>query len=408
MRSNSQTTAWFIVGLLWVVALLNYFDRLMITTMRDSLRAAIPMSDEQFGSLTSVFLWVYGVLSPAGGWLADRFSRSRVIVVSLLVWSLVTWLTGHARNYEELLVARALMGISEACYIPAALALIADYHRGSTRSLATGIHMTGISAGSALGGVGGWLAQHYGWSLSFTLFGLIGIGYALLLCLWLRDPPDSPATAVVDHPLEPGQGSIWALFARPSFLFLVFYWAVLGLAGWAIVAWMPTFLKEQFHLEQGKAGLLATGYLNTATLLGVISGGFLADRWSRRNQRARILVPMLGLFVAAPGICLTALGNWLPAVLCGLVVYGFFRAFSDANTMPILCLISQPRQRATGYGVLNLFSCVAGGVGSYLGGWLKDGQVNLSAVFVAAALCLLLSGTALALIRPSHTPACDH
>jgi len=131
MNSDRLPRAWLIVGVLWVVAALNYLDRIMITTMRDSLTQAVPMTDAQFGLLTSVFLWVYGLLSPLAGFLADRFNRSRLIVFSLLVWSLLTWLTGHARSFEELIAVRALMGLSEAAYLPAALALIADYHRGS-------------------------------------------------------------------------------------------------------------------------------------------------------------------------------------------------------------------------------------------------------------------------------------
>ena len=112
-----------VVAMLWPVACLNYFDRLMITTMRDSIKAEITMTDAQFGLLTSAFLWVYAVLSPAAGFLADRFGRSRVIIGSLFVWLAVVWLTGHAQTSNQLLVARALMGLSEACYMPAALAL---------------------------------------------------------------------------------------------------------------------------------------------------------------------------------------------------------------------------------------------------------------------------------------------
>jgi MFS family permease len=187
--ASGMSRAWLIVAVLWVVAVLNYLDRIMITTMRDSLTEVIPMTDAQFGLLTSVFLWVYGLLSPLAGFLADRFNRCRLIIISLFVWSLLTWLTGYAKTFEQLIVVRALMGVSEAAYLPAALALIADYHRGSTRSLATGIHMTGLSVGTGLGGVGGWLAEKQGWTFAFEVFGIFGIVYALVLIWVLREAP---------------------------------------------------------------------------------------------------------------------------------------------------------------------------------------------------------------------------
>ena len=155
--------AWLVVALLWPVGLLNYLDRLMITTMHDPIVAPIPMSDEQFGLLTAVFLWVYASCSPAAGFLADRFSRRTMIVGSLGVWSAMTWLTAHAASFQQLLAARALMGISEACYIPAALAMIADYHPRTTRSLANGLHMSGVYAGMTLGGIGGYLDTLVDW-----------------------------------------------------------------------------------------------------------------------------------------------------------------------------------------------------------------------------------------------------
>src|SRR5690606_34280071 len=170
---------WLLVLLLCVVGALNYLDRMMITTMRSSILEEIPMSDAQFGLLTSVFLWIYGLLSPAAGYLADRFSRSRVIIVSLIVWSVITWLTSRATTFEELLITRALMGISEACYIPAALALIVDYHRGTTKSLATGLHIAGIYVGQSLGFTGAWLAEKNSWQYAFSVFGMIGIAYAV-------------------------------------------------------------------------------------------------------------------------------------------------------------------------------------------------------------------------------------
>src|SRR5262245_64986902 len=116
----------------------------MITTMRSSLMKDIAMTEKQFGMLTTAFLIVYGLLSPFAGYLADRFSRSLVIMGSLFIWSFITWLTAHAKTYEELLATRFLMGISEACYITACLALVTDYHRGNTRSRATDLLIVGV------------------------------------------------------------------------------------------------------------------------------------------------------------------------------------------------------------------------------------------------------------------------
>ncbi len=399
--------AWLVVALLWVVGAFNYLDRVMITTMRTSVVEAIPMTDAQFGLLTSVFLWVYAALSPFAGFLADRFSRSRVIVGSLLAWSAITWLTAHATTFGELLATRALMGISEACYIPAALALILDYHRTTTRSLAIGVHMTGIMVGSGLGGLGGWIAERRGWSHAFEIFGLAGIGYAVVLALLLRDAPRGPGEPVVATAATRVRlgAAIASLFGRGAFILALIYWGLLGLAGWGVVGWMPTYLKENFHLSQGEAGLSATGYLQAAALVGVLVGGVWADRWSRTNPRAPIFVPVVGLSLAAPGILFAAYTDSLPLALAALVLYGLAKAFSDTNMMPILSLVADPRYRATGYGVLNFFSCAVGGLTIYAGGALRDAHVDVSRVFQFSALSLVVCATLLYFVRPRPQPA---
>lgn len=402
--STLPARAWLVVALLWVVGMLNYLDRVIITTMHGSLIEAIPMTEAQFGLLTSVFLWVYGILSPFAGFLADRFNRSRVIVISLFAWSVLTWLTAHATTFHGLLITRALMGISEACYIPAALALIADYHRGSTRSLATGVHMSGIMVGSGLGGLGGWIAEHYGWTRAFAIFGLVGIAYTLVVALLLRDrPADAPdeGARILSRPQINLVDALRSLFAQRGFIFAICYWGLLGLAGWAVVGWMPTYLNEHFKLSQGTAGLSATGYLQFSALIGVLVGGYWADRWSKVNARARIYVPLIGILVAAPGILLASSLNWLPFALAGLVCFGLAKAFSDSNMMPILCTVADARYRATGYGVLNLFSCVIGGLTIYAGGILRDAKVDVSHVFQFAAGSMLVCAALLFFIRPT-------
>lgn len=407
LDSKLPRHAWLVVGLLWLVGCLNYLDRVIVTTMRGSLVEAIPMTDAQFGLLTSVFLWVYAFLSPFAGFLADRFNRSRVIVISLLAWSVITWLTAHATTFNQLLVTRALMGISEACYIPAALALITDYHRGSTRSLATGVHMSGIMVGSGLGGLGGWIAERHSWSHAFTIFGVIGIVYTAVVALFLRDRPADPgstgASLRVAQPQVKLGEALRSLFARRGFLFALGYWGLLGLAGWAVVGWMPTYLTEHFSLSQGTAGLSATGYLQASALVGVLVGGFWADRWSKKEERGRIYVPLIGLLMAAPAIMIAASTTWLPLAIGGLVVFGLTKAFSDSNMMPIVCLVADPRYRATGYGVLNFFSCTVGGFTIYAGGILRDSHVDVSRVFQFASVSMIGCAALLWFIRPAPT-----
>ena len=402
LGSEPLPRGWIIVGCLWFVAGLNYLDRIMITTMRDSLVEAIPMTDAEFGSLTSIFLFVYGGFSPFAGFLADRFNRSHVIIGSVFLWSAITWLTGQATTYNELLLARAAMGITEACYIPASLALIVDYHRGNTRTFATGLHQSGISVGSSLGGLGGVLAQNHGWAFPFQVFGVIGIVYSLFLVLIVRDPPKP---MVIDAPLEGGRrvgfsDAIHHLLTNPRYLLLVACVSSLGLAGWAMVGWMPTYLKEQFDLGQGRAGMTATGYLHVAGFIGCLAGGFFTDQWVRRDPRGRMYVPILGLCIAAPGIILAASSSLLLFSLVGLVTYGMCRHFADTNLMPILCIVADARYRATGYGIMNFCSCLVGGVGIYAGGYIRDRNVDVSIVFQVAGAGLLLAAFLIWCIRP--------
>jgi len=392
LTSPLPARAWLIVALLWVVGCLNYLDRVMITTMRSSLKDAITMTDAQFGLLTTAFLLVYGVLSPFAGFLADRFSRSRVIIGSLFAWSFITWLTAHAKTYEQLLATRFLMGISEACYIPGALALVTDYHRGSTRSRATGLLLGGVFVGSGLGGLGGWLAERHGWGYAFNLFGLIGIVYCVVLAVLLRDPPRPKESETGNDPLQfvrVGE-ALRSLFRSGTFILLLTYWGLLGLAGWMVVGWMPTYFQEHFHMRQGAAGLWVNVCLYSACMVGLFVGGTLADRWSPKNRSACVLVSITGLCLAAPSIFLVALAGLFPLAVIGLIAYGLTRSFADAEMMPTLCLTVDARYRATGYGVLNLFSCLVGGATIYLGGVLRDTHVNINKLFQFGAFGILV------------------
>lgn len=424
MNKESPVTryAWLVVALLWVVAMLNYLDRLMITSMREWIVADIPMSDARFGLLTSIFLWIYGLVSPVGGFLADRYSRKWVIMVSLVIWSATTWITGHMHSFESLLVARAIMGISEACYIAAALALIADYHTGATRSLATGLHQSGLYAGAALGGAGGWIAADHGWRMAFTVFGAIGVVYAVLLVVLLRDRPRVEPVAVASAASEPiSAGAVFnALFTSRSFWALMAFNGLAGMAFWLINGWLPTFIQELFigwkptgawaallpdrwigalEITKGSAGLYATAPVQVASFVGILIGGVWADRWARTNPRGRLLIPLLGFVCAGPCLFLLANTASFGVTLAAMMVFGLGRGFADANLMPIVCQVVDARYRATAYGVLIFISVMVGGGMIYAGGWLRDRQVALAIPFMIAAVGLFAAGLMLLAVK---------
>ena len=400
---------WRVLALLWFVACFNFMARQMIATMHGSVVGAIPMTEAQFGLLTSVFLWVYGLLSPVAGFMSDRFGRSRVIIVSMLSWSAVTWLTAYARTLEELLVMRALMAVCEASYMPASLALIAEYHRGATRALATGIHMSGAVLGCALAGLGGWLAERHTWHYAFSIIGAVGVGYGVILVLALRDAPrvsDGPneekgPSPVADLAPKVGFGrAIASLLGHSPFLLVLPYVLLMGTAGLVISSWMPTYMREHFHIGQGAAGLAATGYTNVAGLLGLFIGGAWSDRWRRTNVRGYIYVTVIGVFVAVPGILLLAQAPTFAFAMAGLVLYGLGTEFSDSTQMPILCQIVDPRYRATAYGTLNFVQQITGGLAIYALGAMRDLHVDTGSMLIVATGIQAVAGTLLLLVRP--------
>ena len=399
--------AWLVVGLLVPVALLNYLDRQMLASMKFSVMHDIPDIglEANWGTILALFKWVYAFLSPIGGYLADRYSRRHVIAGSLLVWSIVTWTTGHVTTYEQLLATRALMGISEAFYIPAALALIADFHTGGTRSRAVGLHQMGIYVGVIIGGFGGYVADHpgLGWRVAFDACGLAGVAYAVPLFLLLRNPPRT-AEALNRPRTSPG-GALRELLGNGSFILLVLYFTLPALAGWIVRDWMPAILKAEFGIGQGLAGVSATIYWQVAAIVGALGGGWLADRWMRKTSRGRIFVSAIGMSLIVPamfGVGYAPQTGLLWVAVGFLILFGLGWGFFDSNNMPILCQIARPELRATGYGIMNLVSISCGGFADWGFGLLRDRQVPLFGIFAVFASFAIVSIVLVLLIRPRY------
>lgn len=378
ISKNSKTYAWIVVVLLWIVALLNYLDRQMLATMRPSMEMDIHelQSATNFGHLMGIFLWVYGLMSPVAGIIADKTNRKWLIVGSLFVWSAVTYGMGLANTFHQLYWLRAIMGISEALYIPAGLALIADYHTGKTRSLAIGIHMTGLYVGQALGGFGATIAEKFTWHTTFHWFGIVGIGYAVVLAIFLREKAGRREVPVVgtaasnrdvvkatEHiPLFKG---LAMLFSNISFWIILFYFAIPSLPGWATKNWLPTLFAQNLDIPMFRAGPMSTISIAASSFIGVIFGGILSDRWVQKNLRGRIYTSAIGLLLTIPALVLIGFGHTTAAVIGAALCFGIGYGMFDANNMPILCQFVSPKNRATAYGIMNM-------VGVFFGAFITD------------------------------------
>ena len=394
---------WIVVALLWVVALLNYMDRQMLSTMREYIAMDIAelQSAEAFGVLMGIFLWIYAVVSPFAGTVADRLSRKWLIVGSLAVWSAVTLLMGYCTTFNQLKWLRGFMGISEALYIPSSLSLIADYHSGKSRSLAVGIHMTGLYLGQALGGFGANFAKALTWQQTFHWFGIIGIAYAVILIFCLKEA--RPAAAPVKTDSKPAaKESIWKsfglIFSNIAFWAILFFFASSSMPGWATKNWLPTLFQGSLDIPMEKAGPIATITIAFASFIGVLIGGPLSDKWVKKNLKGRIYTSAIGLGMMIPALVLIGLGHGIVAAVAAGLIFGIGYGMFDTNNMPILCQFVPGRLRATAYGFMNTVGVAMGAVCTQVLGRMQDGG-HLGAAFavlgIVTALALLVQLTVL-------------
>lgn len=399
-KKHSNLYPWIVVGLLWFVAMLNYLDRQMLATMRPSMQGDIAdlQSATNFGNLMAIFLWIYGLMSPLSGMIADRINRKGLIVSSLAIWSGVTLLMGYTTTFHQLYWLRAVMGVSEAVYIPAGLSLIADFHTSRTRSLAIGVHMTGLYMGQALGGFGATIAGSYSWQTTFQVFGLVGVIYAGVLLIFLKEArtkDDFPKQPDTEH--IPTLQGVRLLLTNASFWVILFYYAIPSLPGWATKNWLPTLFASNLNISMTQAGPLSTITIAVASFIGVILGGILSDRWVQTNIRGRIYTSAIGLFLTIPSLLLIGFGQSLAHILGAAFCFGVGFGMFDANNMPILCQFVPARSRATAYGLMNMMGVFAGAfITNWLGkstdaGSLGSDFAMLSVVVLVALLVQLYS-----------------
>jgi MFS family permease len=373
--SQAGSYKWFVVGILWLVCFFNYADRQAIFSVFPLIGHQFSLTDVQLGVLGSSFMWMYALFGPLAGWLCDRFPRKTLVLGALLFWSVATGATAFSRGYWQLILCRALGGLGEAFYFPASMSLISDYHR-ETRSRAMSIHQSSVYAGTIVGGaVSGAVGQYYGWRSSFILFGALGVLLALSLWKLLREPargmseqPSHPA--LVSNPKVDPRTNLFdalkELFANRAVLLLITVFMGANFVAVVFLAWMPTFLFQKFHMSLSMAGFSATAYLQTASVLGVLSGGFLADATVKRGgkwqREGRIFIQALGLLCGAPFLFLTGWTISVPLLILAMIGFGFFKGMYDANIFASLHDVVSVDRRGVAVGIMNSLAWLAGGV----------------------------------------------
>lgn len=386
---RAGTQAWVTVGLLALAACLNYADRTAVSAVFPLLQRELGLSDLALAALGSFFLWTYAIGSPFAGLLADRHSRSRIIIWSLIAWSVVTIWTGMARSTTELLITRVVLGLTECAYLPAAIALIADHHSPSSRATALGVHLCGLNLGLvAGGGLAGYLGEQHGWRSSFLVLG--GLGLLLALASWFA-LKDGPARANQETaPRTPLRPQLARLFHTPSYLLVMCQAMLIAVGVWMFFNWMPLYFKEAFGLSLAVAGLSGTAALQLSASLGMLAGGYLSDRVSKRGLPRRALFMGLSYLFAAPCLLVFA-GNFdFGIVAAGVILFSLGRALGGSNEGAMVCDLLPPRDRSTALGLMNTMNCLAGGIGIFVAGYLRS-DFGLSGIFAGVSVLVLLA-----------------
>ncbi len=338
MKSNYK---WWVVALLWFVCFFNYADRQAIFSVFEPIKGEMGLSDAQLGIVGASFMWVYAAAAPLAGLIGDRFKRKTLILGGLIFWSLITVATAFSKNYTHLVICRALEGFGEAFYFPASMALLSDYHGHDTRSRAMAIHQSSVYAGTIAGGsVAGIMADHYGWRSSFYLFGWFGVLLGIILLFLLKEPRrgqseaaevEANAHAALDLRQPNVLASIAEILKTPMVRILILVFVGANFVAMIFLTWMPTYLKRTFQMSLSMSGVSATIYLQIASVLGVITGGILADRLRRKHAGGRMMAQSLGLFAGVPFIFLTGWTLSIPVLVLAMIGFGYFKGMYDAN-----------------------------------------------------------------------------
>jgi MFS family permease len=397
VQPQDRSYKWLVVGILWFVCFFNYADRQAIFAVFPLIKQRLMLTDVQLGVVGAAFMWMYALFGPVAGWLCDRLPRKSLVLGGLIAWSLVTALTALCHTYGQLVLCRALSGLGEAVYLPASMSLIGDYHGAGTRSRAMSLHQSSIYVGSIAGGVvSGLVGQFYGWRWSFILFGCCGLLFGVVVGKFLQEPVRGSSDRAALLPVTTGEGSslfeeLKTLLLSPIVRLLILAFVGANFVAVVFLTWIPSFLYSKFHMSLSMAGLNGTMYLQLSSVAGVLCGGLLADVLARRFAGGRMLTQALGLFLGIPFLFFTGWAASVPAVVLGMIGFGYCKGIYDANIFASLYDVVAVKQRGIAAGMMNSLGWLGGGFAPIVIA-LAAAKYGMGASISGTAAVYLISG----------------
>ena len=402
---------WEVLLLLWMAYLLNQGDRQVFNTVLPSIREALSLTDTSVGLIATIFNLFYAFMVPLGGWAGDRFSRKWVVTISILFWSVATMFTGLANGVFLLVMMRSVAtGGGEAFFGPANYSLLGQYHT-DTRARAMSIHQTAYYVGVILAGwLAGAIADYFdtlnpgnGWKYSFIIFGAAGIIWGILMAVRLKDKPLSKEEIAARDAARPGiLDGFKTVFTTPTAAVLTIGFSGLIFVITGYMTWIPAFLQEELGQSQAAAGFNSMFWTYVAAFIGVLIAGGLSDRLARKHHRSRMILQALGLIGGALPLLFMSHSKVLWVLYLCFAVWGFFRAFFDANTYAVLYDVKPEPLHASCSSAMITTGFAVGALAPVVLGAMKQSLGSLQATFPVLGIIWLVCGVLMAVVSYTH------
>jgi MFS family permease len=389
---NNSRYAWSVVAMLWMICLLNYADRQVLSGIFPALEKEFGFSKFQLGMIGSIFMWVYASLVFFAGFLSDRFSRKKLILGGCFFWSLITMGTGWCSLLWQFLLVRGLEGFGESCYFPSSNSMIADYHDHGKRSTALSFHQSGVYLGTIAGSwFGAWLAQHYNWRYGFYFFGGLGVVLSMILLFFLKEPERSQKKVVPQQPIWP---TFSYLIRKKEVLLLTLAFVCVNMVAMIFLTWMPTFLYEKFHMTLAQAGFFAVIFIQLMSALSAPCSGWIGDQLTHKMKHGRLAVQIVSLLIGVLSIVFIGQAHSLAFLFSMMTLFGACKSGYDAGIFGALFDYIEPNLRGAASGFIIACGYFGGALGPLLLGAIATyGGAHDSAI---SRMSLTISMSALA------------